>query len=337
VANPSQGDADYDGEGDACDPDADNDGVPNATDNCRLVANANQLDSDGDGLGDACDNCAVSPNPTQEDTDGDGVGDACDTCPRVSGAQTDTDGDGKGDICDNCVMVWNATQADADNDGKGDVCDNCATISNANQADFDADGRGDVCDIVISELATEGPGGASDEFVELFNGSDQPVNVGGWFLHYGAAMLNTWQTKLTLPTGAVIPARGFYLITSAAGAYTGPVPGDAAHASALGFAAAGGHVRLMLPGAAPSTPVGHALESDRVGYGTANTPEGTAAPAPSSGGSIERKANASSTAASMAAGGTDAAAGNNHDSQDNGADFVVRTVREPQNRVSMPE
>src|SRR5207245_948573 len=38
-----------------CDPDADNDGVPNAVDNCPFVANADQADSNGNGIGDACD------------------------------------------------------------------------------------------------------------------------------------------------------------------------------------------------------------------------------------------------------------------------------------------
>lgn len=38
--------------------DADGDGVPDETDNCPLVANADQADSDGDGIGDACDNSA---------------------------------------------------------------------------------------------------------------------------------------------------------------------------------------------------------------------------------------------------------------------------------------
>jgi thrombospondin type 3 repeat protein len=37
------------------DPDADGDGVADATDNCPSVPNADQSDSDGDGLGDACD------------------------------------------------------------------------------------------------------------------------------------------------------------------------------------------------------------------------------------------------------------------------------------------
>ena len=36
-------------------PDADGDGVADASDNCPLVSNASQADRDGDGIGDACD------------------------------------------------------------------------------------------------------------------------------------------------------------------------------------------------------------------------------------------------------------------------------------------
>jgi hypothetical protein len=58
-------------------PDADSDGVPDASDNCPTVANANQADADNDGVGDVCDNCPAVANADQADTDGDGVGDAC--------------------------------------------------------------------------------------------------------------------------------------------------------------------------------------------------------------------------------------------------------------------
>jgi hypothetical protein len=45
--------------------DADQDGIPDSTDNCPGLANANQADQDGDGVGDACDNCPTIYNPQQ--------------------------------------------------------------------------------------------------------------------------------------------------------------------------------------------------------------------------------------------------------------------------------
>jgi peptidoglycan/xylan/chitin deacetylase (PgdA/CDA1 family) len=78
-------------------PDTDNDGVPDAVDNCPNTPNADQADADGDGQGDVCD---ATPNG-EPDTDNDGVPDAVDNCPNTPNAdQADADGDGQGDVCD---------------------------------------------------------------------------------------------------------------------------------------------------------------------------------------------------------------------------------------------
>lgn len=60
-------------------PDGDNDGVADNSDNCPDTSNANQADQDGDRIGDVCDNCPKIVNADQIDTDVDGIGDACET------------------------------------------------------------------------------------------------------------------------------------------------------------------------------------------------------------------------------------------------------------------
>ena len=81
---PSQGftiaemDTDGDGIQNSIDKDDDDDGVPDATDNCPGDTNPLQENSDSDEVGDACDNCTLIDNTDQIDTDGDGHGNICD-------------------------------------------------------------------------------------------------------------------------------------------------------------------------------------------------------------------------------------------------------------------
>jgi hypothetical protein len=67
-------------------PDGDQDGVPDADDNCPAVANGTQADEDRDTIGDACDNCPLIANTEQErNGDDDPLGDLCDPHPVTSG------------------------------------------------------------------------------------------------------------------------------------------------------------------------------------------------------------------------------------------------------------
>jgi hypothetical protein len=109
-------------------------------------------DIDNDGYPDAIDNCVSAPNPDQANHDDDGDGDACDG---------DDDDDGNVDESDNCPLDANADQANADGDGLGDVCDsfdnrdddtdtiqngadNCPSDSNTDQTNTDGDDEGDA-------------------------------------------------------------------------------------------------------------------------------------------------------------------------------------------------
>ena len=127
--------------------DADEDGIPDACDNCPNVANADQLNSDTDSFGDACDNCPNVANQNQVDSDTDTVGDVCDNCPDDANQdQVDGDLDTVGDVCDNCPDVANQDQVDGDTDTVGDLCDNCPDFANPTQSNSDQDPFGDECD-----------------------------------------------------------------------------------------------------------------------------------------------------------------------------------------------
>jgi N-acetylneuraminic acid mutarotase len=144
-------DGDDDGQPDACDDcpsdagnDVDVDGVCYLGDNCRTTPNANQADEDGDGVGTVCDLCPTVADPAQVDTDADGRGDACDTCPVDP--LNDVDGDTVCGNVDNCPTVGNVSQTNTDGDAWGNACDNCPNTFQFQQLDGDFDGVGWECD-----------------------------------------------------------------------------------------------------------------------------------------------------------------------------------------------
>jgi Tol biopolymer transport system component len=112
-------------------PDADSDGVADATDNCTTTPNPGQADNDGDGQGDACD----PDDDNDGQTDADEIACGSDPLNAAIGA-ADNDADNRPDCVD-----W-----DDDDDGVVDPNDNCQFVPNAGQADTDGDGLGNVCD-----------------------------------------------------------------------------------------------------------------------------------------------------------------------------------------------
>ena len=112
------------------DPDLDDDGVDDSSDNCTKY-NPDQLDSDDDGYGDVCDNCPDTWNGRMM---------SCRTA-----AQADANSDGEGDVCD--------MDSDSDDDGVNDWEDNCPSVSNPEQINSDDDPRGDACQISVQECA----------------------------------------------------------------------------------------------------------------------------------------------------------------------------------------
>jgi hypothetical protein len=78
-ADPTNANLDGDHLGDVCDPDLDNDGIPNDLDRCPATAGSCAADRDGHNLPDDRDNCPDIANWDQADSDGDGQGDACDS------------------------------------------------------------------------------------------------------------------------------------------------------------------------------------------------------------------------------------------------------------------
>ena len=137
--NPDQADTDADGKGDACDPDDDNDGLPDSYELAHTcldqVAPDALADPDTDGLNNV-DEFDIGTDPCNPDTDNDGLLDGV----EVSGfgpfgtdpLDSDSDDDGHLDGADNCPKSFheetgqsgfNPDQADLDGDGKGNVCD----------------------------------------------------------------------------------------------------------------------------------------------------------------------------------------------------------------------
>ncbi|HZI19940.1 MAG TPA: lamin tail domain-containing protein [Pyrinomonadaceae bacterium] len=83
-------------------------------------------------------------------------------------------------------------------------------------------------DLLISEFRFRGPGGAADEYVEIYNNTDSAVSVSaadnssGW-----AVAASDGTARFVIPNGTSIPARGHYLAVNSGGYSLGAYPAGA--------------------------------------------------------------------------------------------------------------
>jgi hypothetical protein len=159
--------------------------------------------------------------------------------------------------------------------------------------------------LLIAEVVTGG-GSASDEFVELANIGTTPVDLAGFEMAYASAAGTTATRKVGWSVSRVVDPGRHVLLANAAGVF-------AASADAtwtVGIAATGGTIVLR-------TTAGATV--DAVGWGDATNTwvEGSPAPAPAAGSSIERRG----------VGGV----ANARDTNQNAADLVVQPAPVPQN------
>lgn len=140
----------------------------------------------------------------------------------------------------------------------------------------------------INEVQTDGAGGASDEWVELYNPCGQPFPLAGWKLMYRSATNSTATDTSTVGMlSGSIDANGYYLVANTN--YSG-----AATADIKPFSGGGG---LLLTGGAVGLRDPSGTLVDGVGWGNANNPfvETSAAIAPASRRSIARHPNGADT------------------------------------------
>ncbi len=126
----------------------------------------------------------------------------------------------------------------------------------------------------------------TNDFIELYNPTDQAVNLAGWSVQYASSSGTTYQvTSLT----GTISAKGYYLIQQAAGSNTFtalPTPDDVGN---IAMAGSNGKVALV-SNAEAITGIADTDVVDYVGFGSANLFEGTGAtPAPSAADAVVRK------------------------------------------------
>lgn len=165
--------------------------------------------------------------------------------------------------------------------------------------------------VVISECRTRGPNGAGDEFVEIYNAGNIPIDIGGFKIKASNSS-GAIGTRLTINSNTFLQPHSHFLATNSTG-YSGTVAGDQSFLSGI---TNDGGIALTLP---------DDTALDQVGFsnGSAFKEGFTLAPLTSDADrGYQRKP-----------GGPD---GNDVDTNNNIDDFVISSPSTPQNLSSPP-
>jgi hypothetical protein len=142
--------------------------------------------------------------------------------------------------------------------------------------------------LVISQVQVSGLAGANDEYIELFNFSNEVVNLATWSVQYKPASGSLpLAAKKNLPDYDLKPGQYFLLAHSG---FAGEVVPDVVHSSFSLSGSGTGATVFLVNSTSLLTAPDSASVVDRLGYGTAETnyPFGQAAPLPESGYSLMR-------------------------------------------------
>jgi len=132
--------------------------------------------------------------------------------------------------------------------------------------------------LIITEVQTQSASSKTEEFIEIYNPTDQEVDLSSFTLSYLSASGSTASAMTLSPSvhGTSLRARNFLLVSQS----SYPIGADATFTTGLNDV--GGHIQISLNGAVVDT----------VGWGTATHPEGQPSIVATKGATISRKLDA---------------------------------------------
>jgi DNA/RNA endonuclease G (NUC1) len=144
--------------------------------------------------------------------------------------------------------------------------------------------------LVISQIYGGGGNTSAtyrNDYVEIYNPTTSPVDIGGWTIQYASSTGTTWQAQ---PLGGIVHPGEYYLVGLASGGAVGASLPLANVNGSINMSGTTGKVALVAGGDPLSGGCPLAEVVDVVGYGTANCREGGSnAPAPSNTSALFRK------------------------------------------------